>query len=195
MTKAFRGFFSLSPPENPFPFEQFFSSHHFPPQSPDGRKFRSRHELRAYLEKTNSDHHIDEFDFSIWGNNSHMSGGRGGGGGSGHTGTGKKTKKQREKEQREREQQEKEQEANERKKATPSPQASSLHSLSSAAPQPPDAAAGSGGGGGGGPPPQQQQQQPPPPPHGQPPMMPMYGGSPFHMQGQQHGCQEHTTFH
>ena len=35
--------------------------------SPEGRKFRSRNELRQYLDKHNLDHNPDDFDFSIWG--------------------------------------------------------------------------------------------------------------------------------
>jgi hypothetical protein len=35
--------------------------------SPDGRKFRSRNELRQYLEKHNLDYPAEDFDFSIWG--------------------------------------------------------------------------------------------------------------------------------
>ena len=35
--------------------------------SPEGRKFRSRTELRQYLEKHSLDHNPEEFDFSIWG--------------------------------------------------------------------------------------------------------------------------------
>ncbi len=35
--------------------------------SPEGRKFRSRNELRQYLDKHNLDHNAEDFDFSIWG--------------------------------------------------------------------------------------------------------------------------------
>ena len=35
--------------------------------SPEGRKFRSRNELRQYLEKHNLDYNAEDFDFSIWG--------------------------------------------------------------------------------------------------------------------------------
>ena len=35
--------------------------------SPEGRKFRSRNELRQYLEKHNLDYNAADFDFSIWG--------------------------------------------------------------------------------------------------------------------------------
>ena len=38
-----------------------------PNPSPEGRKFRSRTELRQYLDKHNLDHNPEEFDFSIWG--------------------------------------------------------------------------------------------------------------------------------
>ena len=36
-------------------------------RSPDGRKFRSRNELRQYLDKNGLDHNPEDFDFSIWG--------------------------------------------------------------------------------------------------------------------------------
>ena len=35
--------------------------------SPEGRKFRSRNELRQYLEKHNLEYNAEDFDFSIWG--------------------------------------------------------------------------------------------------------------------------------
>ena len=36
-------------------------------KSPEGRKFRSRNELRQYLEKHNLEYNAEDFDFSIWG--------------------------------------------------------------------------------------------------------------------------------
>ena len=36
-------------------------------ESPEGRKFRSRNELRQYLEKHNLEYNAEDFDFSIWG--------------------------------------------------------------------------------------------------------------------------------
>ena len=48
--------------------EQKYSHFIFDNQnSPDGRKFRSRNELRQYLEKHNLDYPAEDFDFSIWG--------------------------------------------------------------------------------------------------------------------------------
>jgi hypothetical protein len=44
-----------------------FSCSYFYNISPEGRKFRSRTELRQYLEKHSLDHNPEEFDFSIWG--------------------------------------------------------------------------------------------------------------------------------
>lgn len=45
--------------------------------SPDGRKFRSRNELRQYLEKQGLDHlNPEDFDFSIWGRGNGNSRGR-----------------------------------------------------------------------------------------------------------------------
>ena len=44
-----------------------FSYHIYYLESPEGRKFRSRNELRQYLEKHNLEYNAEDFDFSIWG--------------------------------------------------------------------------------------------------------------------------------